>query len=223
MVLYSSAVEDSKMQWPSALTARIAQTIKTQRGQLGMTTADLSSACEARGVPIAANTITKIEKGKRDSLKLEEAIVLAHALDLPLVALLIPLMGQADIDLLPNVTTPVWQAAAWITGEDYPGDAPHPGSARAVLAVFREHDVDVRTALISTREAHNRRLQARQALGSARYEQLSRRAEELDRMAHEDCARLKALRDQMRVNGLQPAPLPAALEFVEAPTSPIAG
>ncbi|MFJ7244557.1 helix-turn-helix domain-containing protein [Kitasatospora sp. NPDC098652] len=214
---------DSKEQWPAALTARIAQVVKTRRGQLGMTTADLSSACDARGVPIAANTITKIEKGQRDSLKLEEAIVLAHALDLPLVALLIPLADQADIDLLPNVTIPVWEAAAWITGEDHLGEAPPSGSARAVLAVFREHDVDVRTALISTREAHNRRVQARQALGSARYEQLSRQAEELDRMAHEDCARLKAVRDQMRANGLQPAPLPAGLEFVEAPTSPISG
>ncbi|MFE6052875.1 helix-turn-helix domain-containing protein [Kitasatospora sp. NPDC056446] len=214
---------ESKEQWPASLTARIAQTVKTHRLQRGMTTDDLAAACEARGVPIAAYTITKIEKGRRGSFKLEEVLVLAHALDLPLVALLIPLTDQDNIDLLPNVTTPVWAAAAWITGEDYLGEAPPPGSARAVLAVFREHDVDVRTALISTREAHNRRLQARQALGSARYEQLSRQAEQLDRMAHEDCARLKAVRDQMRADGLQPAPLPADLEFVEAPASPISG
>ncbi|MFI9787901.1 helix-turn-helix domain-containing protein [Kitasatospora sp. NPDC051984] len=211
---------DSMEQWPAALTARIARTVKTRRGQLGMTTADLSSACATRGVPIAANTITKIEKGQRDSLKLEEVIVLAHALDLPLVALLIPLEGQADIDLLPNVTIPAWEAAAWITGEDCVDEAPPPGSARAVLAVFREHDVDVRTALFSTREAHNRRERARQALGSPRYEQLARQAEELDRMAHEDCARLKTVRDQMRAAGLRPAPLPTTLGFVDATDEP---
>ncbi|MEV0530883.1 helix-turn-helix transcriptional regulator [Kitasatospora sp. NPDC050463] len=207
---------ESKEHWPAALTARIAQAVKTHRVQRGMTTSDLSAACVARGVPIAANTITKIEKGLRDSLKVEEALVLAHALDLPLVALLIPLEGQADVDLLPEVTLSVWEAAAWVTGEDNLGEAPPPGSARAVLAVFREHDVDVRTALISTREAHSRRLQARQALGSARYEQLARQADELDRMAHEDCTRLKAVRDQMRANGLQPPPLPSALDFVDS-------
>ncbi|MGW2397196.1 helix-turn-helix domain-containing protein [Kitasatospora sp. NPDC001664] len=206
---------DSKERWPAALTARIATTVKAQRTRLGMTTADLSAACAARGVPVAANTITKIELGQRDSLKLEEALVLAHALDLPFVALLVPLERQTDIDLLPEVTVPVWEAAAWITGEDHIGEDPAPGSVRAALTVFREHDVDVRTALISTREAHSRRVQARQALGSARYEQLARQADELDRMAHEDCSRLKAARDQMRAGGLQPAPLPAALDFVD--------
>ncbi|MFD0404090.1 helix-turn-helix domain-containing protein [Kitasatospora sp. NPDC127116] len=207
---------ESKEQWPAALTARIAQTVKTHRVQRGMTTSDLSAACAARGVPIAANTITKIEKGQRDSLKVEEALVLAHALDLPLVALLIPLESQTDVDLLPEVPLSVWEAAAWVTGEDYLGEAPPAGSARAVLAVFREHDVDVRTALISTREAHSRRLQARQVLGSARYEQLARQADELERMAHEDCTRLKAVREQMRADGLQPAPLPSALDFVDS-------
>ncbi|MFH9351298.1 helix-turn-helix domain-containing protein [Kitasatospora sp. NPDC017646] len=206
---------ESKEQWPAALTARIAQTVKTHRAQRGMTTGDLSAACAARGVPIAANTITKIEKGQRDSLKVEEALVLAHALDLPFVALLIPLESQTDVDLLPEVTLSIWEAAAWVTGEDHLVEAPPSGSARAILAAFREHDVDVRTALISTREAHNRRLQARQALGSARYEQLARQADELDRMAHEDCTRLKAVRDQMRADGLQPAPLPSALDFVD--------
>lgn len=214
---------DSKERWPAALTARIATTVKAQRTRLGMTTADLSAVCAARGVPVAANTITKIELGQRDSLKLEEALVLAHALELPFVALLVPLERQTDVDLLPEVTVPVWEAAAWITGEDHLGEEPPPGSARAALAVFREHDVDVRTALISTREAHSRRIQARQALGSARYEQLARQADELDRMAHEDCARLKAARVQMRAHGLQPAPLPATLEFVDAPGEPASG
>jgi len=221
--MYPSLMEESSEHWPASLTARIARVVKEQRGRRGMTTNDLSEACEVRGVPIAANTITKIEKGQRDSLRLEEAIVLAHALDLPLVALLIPLEAQADIDLLPNVTIPVWEAAAWVTGEDHLGEAPPPGSARAVLGTFREHDVDVRTALISTREAHSRRVQARHALGSARYEQLARQADELDRMAHEDCARLKTVRDRMRADGLQPAPLPAALEFVDAPERPASG
>ncbi|MEU3570774.1 helix-turn-helix transcriptional regulator [Kitasatospora sp. NPDC036755] len=207
---------EPKQQWPAALTARIAHTVKTHRAQRGMTTGDLSAACAARGVPIAANTITKIEKGQRDSLKVEEALVLAHALDLPLVALLIPLESQINVDLLPDVTLSIWEAAAWVTGEDHLVEAPPSGSARAVLAAFREHDVDVRTALISTREAHSRRLQARQALGSARYEQLARQADELDRMAHEDCTRLKAVRDQMRADRLQLPPLPSALDFVNS-------
>ncbi len=218
--MYSSLMEDSKQEWSAGLVARIARTIKKRRGELGLTTADLSSACRERGVPIAANGLTKIENGQRDSLKVEEVIVLAHALDLPLASLLVPLESLEDIALLPTLSVSPWEAVAWITGEDSLDEAP-PGSARAVLAAFREHDVDVRTALISTREAQSRRVQARKALGSARYESLARQADELDRMAHEDCTRLRAVRDKMRAEGLRPTPLPEALDFIDGPDEPV--
>ncbi|MGK4581766.1 helix-turn-helix transcriptional regulator [Kitasatospora sp. HPMI-4] len=197
------------------LTARIGETIKAARAARGLSAPELASACSALGVPVTPNAINKIETARRESLRLEEALAFAIALNLPLVSLIVPLDGDAEVDLLPALRLPVWEAAVLITGEDQPDDAVE-GSAHALLAVYREHVVDVRTALISTQAAHERRSQAaRNELGSERYQQLSRQASEFERIAHEDCQRLRDTRSRMRTQGLHPAPLPAVLAFLD--------
>ena len=124
-------------------------------------------------------------------------------------------MGDGpEVELLPNLKLPTWDAAKWITGEDARSEAPE-GSPHAVLAMYRDFDVDVRTALISIHEARVRREQAgRSLVGSQRYEQLTRQAAEFERIAHEDCERLQKIRERMRALGLCPAALPAELAFV---------
>ncbi|MCG6499220.1 XRE family transcriptional regulator [Kitasatospora sp. A2-31] len=197
------------------LTARIGVAVKAARSAAGLSAPALAAACTELGVPTAANAVNKIETARRESIKLEEAIAFAVASGVPLVSLLVPLDGEAEVDLLPNLRLPVWEAATLITGEDYSEDAAPEDRPRAVLTVFREHAIDVRTALISTREARDRRSQAaHHHVGSDRYQQLSRQAAEFERIATEDCQRLRDTRARMRAQGLHPAPLPAALAFI---------
>ncbi|MEY9956784.1 helix-turn-helix domain-containing protein [Streptacidiphilus sp. MAP5-52] len=194
------------------LTARIGRTIKAERNRRGLSAPELAARCAGYGVSVPANAINKIETGRRESLKLEEAIAFAYVLEMPLVSLLVPLDESPDVELLPGLTLPTWEAAAWVTGEDRDADDDGPGAA---LASYREHEVDVRTALISTHEAHTRRVHAGRDLGSPRYEQLTRQAAEFERLAHEDCQRLRETRRRMRSQGLHPAPLPSQLAFID--------
>ncbi|MGV9269939.1 helix-turn-helix domain-containing protein [Kitasatospora sp. NPDC003701] len=197
------------------LTARFGAAVKAARTAAGLSAPALAAACTELGVPTAANALNKIETARRESVRLEEAIAIAVATGVPLVSLLVPLDGEAEVDLLPNLRLPVWDAAMLIMGEDHPDGGASEDRPRAVLSVFREHAVDVRTALISTHEARERRSQAaRHDVGSDRYQQLSRQATEFERIATEDCQRLRDTRARMRTQGLHPAPLPAALAFI---------
>ncbi|MFG2845356.1 helix-turn-helix transcriptional regulator [Kitasatospora sp. NPDC048296] len=201
----------------SALTLRVGEAIREGRARKGLSAAQVASRCGDLGVPIPTTGINKIETGRRGSLKLEEAIAFAHVLDLPLVSLIIPL-GGPELDLLPNLRLSAWDAAKLITGEDSEGGEPE-GSPRGVLEMFREHEVDVRTALISTRAARDRRAQAgKSPIGSHRYEELSSQTSEFERIAHGDCQRLLQTRERMRARRLCPAPLPDELDFVDPMT-----
>ncbi len=198
-------------------TARIGIAIKALRINAGLSAPELAAACTELGVPVAANAINKIETQRRESLKLEEALAFTAALGVPLVSLIVPLDGEAEVDLLPNLRLPVWEAAMLITGEDPLEGTAAEDRSHIVLAIYREHAVDVRTALISTREARERRSQAvHHEVGSARYQQLSRQASEFERIAAEDCQRLRETRTHMREQGLHPSPLPAVLAFIDS-------
>ncbi|WP_404868535.1 XRE family transcriptional regulator [Kitasatospora griseola] len=198
-------------------TARVGAAVKTLRMEAGLSAPDLATACTELGVPVTGNAINKIETLRRESLKLEEALAFAVALRVPLVSLIVPLDGEAEVDLLPNLRLPVWEAAMLITGEDPLHGAAAEGRSHSVLAIYREHAVDVRTAVISTREARERRSQAvNHEVGSDRYQQLSRQASEFERIATEDCQRLRETRTRMREQGLHPSPLPAVLAFIDS-------
>ncbi|MCX4745984.1 hypothetical protein OG455_10675 [Kitasatospora sp. NBC_01287] len=203
---------------PSALTLRVGEAIRAGRARKNFSAPQLATLCADLGVPIPKTGINKIETGLRGSLKLEEAIAIAHALDMPLVSLIVPL-GGPEVDLLPNLRLAAWDAAKLITGEDSADSEPE-GSPRAILEMFREHEVDVRTALISTRGARDWRAQAgKSPIGSQRYEELSRQTTEFERLAHGDCQRLLHTRERMRVLDICPAPLPDELDFIDPDTT----
>jgi transcriptional regulator with XRE-family HTH domain len=199
---------------PTALTRRVGTAVRAARTHLGLSTRDVANRCATLGVPIPATGITKIETGGRGSLKVEEALVLASVLEVPFISLVVPLGIESTIDLLPNLRLSVWEAVRLITGEG-PTEGEPEGSPRSVLAMFREHEVDVQTATISTRAARDWRVQAgKSPIGSERYQQLSGQLAEFERIAHQDCQRLLQTRDRMRALGLQPAPLPGHLAFI---------
>ncbi|WP_416970647.1 helix-turn-helix domain-containing protein [Streptomyces sp. 4F14] len=199
---------------PTALTLRVGEAVRAARTDLGLSAPEVAKRCADLGVPIPPTGINKIENGGRGSLKVEEALALAVVLQVPLASLLVPLGTDATIELLPNLRISSWEAVRVVTGEGFMEDAPE-GSPRFTLAMFREHEVDVQTATISTRAARDWRAQAGTSfIGSDRYDQLNRQAAEMERIAREDCRRLLATRQRMRDLDLHPAPLPDHLAFI---------
>jgi transcriptional regulator with XRE-family HTH domain len=199
---------------PTALTLRMGKAIRAARTHAKLSAPDVAKRCADLGVPIPSTGINKMENGGRGSLKVEELLALAKVLEVPLTSLVVPLDSEATVDLLPNLSLSVWEAVQLITGEG-PTDSEPERSPRFTLAMFREHEVDVQTATISTRAARDWRAQAGTSpVGSERYEQLTRQAAEFERIAHEDCRRLLHTRQRMRALDLHPAPLPAHLAFV---------
>ncbi|WP_370117825.1 helix-turn-helix domain-containing protein [Streptacidiphilus sp. MAP12-33] len=199
---------------PTALTLRVGEAIREARTRQGLSAPEVARRCAHLGVPIPPTAINKIEKAGRGSLKVEEVLALAASLNLPVASLLVPLGTEASIDLLPNLRLSSWAAVQLITGEGATDNEPE-GSPRSTLAMFREHEVDVQTATISTRAARDWRAQAgKSSVGSDRYDQLTRQAAEMERIAREDCRRLLDTRQRMRDLGLHPAPLPEHLAFV---------
>jgi transcriptional regulator with XRE-family HTH domain len=199
---------------PTALTLRMGAAIRAARTHAKLSAPEVAKRCRELGVPIPSTGINKIETGGRGSLKVEELLALAAVLKVPLASLVVPLGAEATTDLLPGLRLSSWEAVQLITGEGPTHDEPE-GSPRFTLAMFREHEVDVQTATISTRAARDWRAQAgKSSVGSERYDQLSRQAAEMERIAHEDCRRLQNTRERMRALGLHPAPLPTNLAFV---------
>ncbi|MEV4558372.1 helix-turn-helix transcriptional regulator [Kitasatospora sp. NPDC049285] len=199
---------------PTPLTRRVGEAVREARTRLGLSAPEVARRCADLGVPIPPTAINKIETAGRGSLKIEEVLALAVALNLPVASLLVPLGTEAATDLLPNLHLSSWEAVQLITGEGGAGNEPE-GSPRFTLAMFREHEVDVQTATISTTAAREWREQAgRSSVGSDRYDQLTRQAAEMERIAREDCRRLLDTRQRMRDLGLHPAPLPEHLAFV---------
>ena len=199
---------------PTPLTLRMGEAMREARTRAKLSAPEVAKRCAELGVPIPPTAINKIEKGGRGSLQVEELLALAAVLEVPLASLVVPLGAESTTDLLPNLRLSTWEAVQLITGEG-PTDNEPEGSPRFTLAMFREHEVDVQTATISTRAARDWRAQAgKSSVGSERYDQLSRQAAEMERIAHEDCRRLSHTRERMRALGLHPAPLPAHLAFV---------
>ncbi|WAL74510.1 helix-turn-helix transcriptional regulator [Kitasatospora sp. YST-16] len=199
---------------PTALTLRVGEALRDARTRQGLSAPEVARRCADLGVPIPPTAINKIETAGRGSLKVEEILAFAAALNVPVASLLVPLGAEPTIDLLPNLRLSPWEAVQLITGEGPLADESE-GSPRFTLAMFREHEVDVQTATISTRAARDWREQAgKSSVGSDRYDQLTRQAAEMERIAREDCRRLLETRQRMRDRGLHPAPLPEHLTFI---------
>jgi transcriptional regulator with XRE-family HTH domain len=202
--------------WPPQLTARVAAEIRRYRKERALTVQDLATACEALGLVVPKTTITNLETGRRASVDLAEFLVLAKVLDVPPILLLFPLDTTATVESLPHQVTSTWDAAAWFTGETPVETQAPSGSPLAVLNAYRAHADAVRTALVSTRLAKDRRRKANVTLDSQRRAQLLTTAAQYEELAFQDCQELRAARTTMTAAGLAPPGLPQELSFVDA-------
>lgn len=80
----------------------------------------LSDRCGELGLLLPRPVLSNLENGRRDSISLGEILILAAALDVPPLQLVVPVGYCEDIEILPDLRVPVWDAAKWIDGESRP-------------------------------------------------------------------------------------------------------
>lgn len=131
--------------WNAVTAHRIGQRVayfRKRSGARGITAQALADRCAELGHPLDRAVIAKLEKGLRQSLTAADLLVLARALDVPPVALVVPVDQYEAVEILPGQSVPVYEAMTWFTGERrFPGDdgpADYPDDLAHVRA-YREH------------------------------------------------------------------------------------
>ena len=81
-----------------------------------MTLQQLSDRCGALGYPIARSVLSKLEKCHRQTITVDELLVLAQALDVPPVQLLFPVGREETVEALPGRHVDPWDAVKWFGG-----------------------------------------------------------------------------------------------------------
>ncbi|MFF2746405.1 helix-turn-helix transcriptional regulator [Kitasatospora sp. NPDC058048] len=202
--------------WSTVVDAAIAREIKRRRAELGLSAEALGARCADLGYPLTRQVIAKLESGARSGPTPAELLILARALEMPPVSLILPL-GQGPMTRpTPLSESTPWEAVAWFTGEDRAAlpETPEAGSPQAILDAFRRHDRLVRTALLSTRMAAERRRDAQLAPPDD-YERTDTAAAQLEQVAQADRSDLLAARRALRDQSLFPPPLPADLAHID--------
>lgn len=107
-----------------------------------LTLQDLSDRCAVLGYPIARSVISKLEKGHRHTVTVDEVQILAAALKVPAVLLLFPLGYAGTVEVLPGREVDPWGAIEWFTGNsEDPADssAPPQLGTHSPLILWGEH------------------------------------------------------------------------------------
>ncbi|MFE4197373.1 helix-turn-helix domain-containing protein [Paenarthrobacter sp. NPDC056912] len=90
-------------QWASSVAARVGKNIQSARKLASMSAQDLSAACEAAGYPIPRSTIANIESGRKETVSLQEVLIIARILHIPPLALIYsPFDAATAIHVTPN-------------------------------------------------------------------------------------------------------------------------
>lgn len=99
-----------------------------------MTAQSVADRCTELGLPMDRATVSKLERGLRQTLTLGELLVLAEAVKVPPIELVFPLGRASAVEALPGGVIHPWEAVKRFTGE-----ATYPGNG-ATMELFREHD-----------------------------------------------------------------------------------
>jgi transcriptional regulator with XRE-family HTH domain len=119
--------------WQAQLTRMVASQVRRYRTERGMSAQALADRCEQLGFAIPRPVLSNLENGRRESVSLAEVLVLAAALDVPPIELALPLGVQEEIEILPGLVAPTWDAARWVEGSSAPAVEAE-GSARPRLS-----------------------------------------------------------------------------------------
>lgn len=103
--------------WDGRLAQKIGQRVAEYRKLRGITAQELSDALKPLGVELKRTVIGNLESGYRRTVSVAEVLAIAYVLDVPPIALLVPLGADDEIEILSSTTVDTWSAARWITAE----------------------------------------------------------------------------------------------------------
>lgn len=98
----------------------IAREVRRHRLARGMSAQQLSDACGGLGAAIPRTVISNIENGRRTNVSVAEVLVLARALDVPPIALVVPVGYEGEVEILPDRSADTLSAVDWISGKRLP-------------------------------------------------------------------------------------------------------
>ena len=201
--------------WQGRFTGRVADAVRRYRKERGMSAQGLADACAALGYEIPRTAIANLENGRRSGVEIAELLVFAQALDVPPIALLLPVGVAGEVEVLPGRSVPIWDAVSWITAETLVGDEPSPGTVEEVLYELRAHA----QAINSLQKAVAFADETRRGTSLIRDpDQRSRSAEMLSKMdsyASEYARDLRDFRAKLRGRGIEPPSLPDDLDHLD--------
>jgi transcriptional regulator with XRE-family HTH domain len=205
-----------KPDWGPRLVAVIAGEIRRWRDRRDMSAQALSNRCAELGWPIQRSVLSNLESGYRETITVPELFVLSLALEVPALALLVPLGEAETIEVAPGKTVSTTDALRWLRG-----DAPLPGTlwdgrqdGSQLVASFQVHYDNVMRVPGYRRLAADARAEAAGLDGPAA-EELLRVADGYERESERHAQMLRNFRVTMRARGLTPPALPPELAFID--------
>lgn len=105
--------------WPARLALTVGQQVKLyrERPEFKISAQILADRTAVLGHEIKRSVIANLESGRRDFVTLSDVLVLAAALDVPPMALIVPIQRGGRVEVLNGafVSSP-WDAIDWING-----------------------------------------------------------------------------------------------------------
>jgi transcriptional regulator with XRE-family HTH domain len=224
---YGSVMERGN-EWSVRIAAAVGQRVahfreamKDDRGRK-LTAQALADRCAELGLPLGRPTISKLEKGLRQTITVDEVLVLAAALEVAPLLLLFPVGAEETVEVLPGVAVPVFPAARWFTGEQpWPDGTDEAAEAwwrtSFPVVAFRDHARLANDHRFALRGAQNSRQRADRAESEAEAKAYIQSAEGHERTAAEIERQLRSIRKAIRDRTLTPPELASDLEHIDGP------
>lgn len=100
----------------------------------------LSERCGKLGLPLGRPALSKLENGMRQSVTVDEVIVLARALSVSPADLVFPVGQESSYELLPGQHADTWEAVLWFSGMAAEAGRV-PDDAAGVVHLYQLHHV----------------------------------------------------------------------------------
>jgi transcriptional regulator with XRE-family HTH domain len=134
---YSVAV--TQPLWPAALIATIAGEVRRYRKDRDMSAQKLADRTAELGYEVPRSVIANLESGRRSDVSLAEVLVLGAALQVPPMLLAFPAGRVEQVEVIPGVSVPPWDALFWSTGVGFPGLPPVLEDKSGVTEAINDH------------------------------------------------------------------------------------
>ncbi|WP_238011563.1 helix-turn-helix transcriptional regulator [Dactylosporangium sp. AC04546] len=121
----------------------VAGQVKFWRDQRKLSANELSQRTAELGSEVPRSVIANLENGRRESISVDELLILGAALNVPPLLLLTPVGRVQNLRILPDVESTPWFSRGWIIGArlvDYAGSSVQKWrDGRRVVALYDVH------------------------------------------------------------------------------------